>query len=684
MFHLIKVSQQKVTSTSGPLPNLIIIPSDTPPTFAKQVTQCLNNLLNSANILSLLLLATVLPAHASLEIRVSPIVNNATTEAVHPITLEDLKKQPDTPITLAQALTILKDPALRDAAGAPKDSINIRLDPGIYRLTETLRLDATSSGTSDHPVSISGPQGATAILSGGRAVNGFTAVSDPAILARLPAAARAHVLQTSLPSQGITDYGRIARHGFGLGGKPAALEVFYREQLMPLARWPNEGFAKIATTPDGKTGRTFTVEGTNLKAWQGEPNPLATGYWFYYWADETTPLDAIDPTTGRITLPAPGPGYGLKPGQPVFFQNLLAELDQPGEWYLDRKTGVLYFWPPQPLRDGDVEVSLLDHLLVVNGASHIQLAGLTFENARGDAITVRGGHHISIAHSIIHNIGNHGAVISGQDNGLADMTIENIGEGGVVLNSGDRKTLKPGNLYVERSKIQRYGRLSRTYQPAILMSGVGNRAVSNRISNAPHTAILFSGNNHLISNNEIFEVCKETGDAGAIYTGRDWTARGTVIANNYLHDIPPNTEKGGTIGVYLDDQASGIIVRGNLIERVSMGVLIGGGRDNLIEDNKFVDNALAIHLDARGKTWQKTSTDDPNWPLRKRLTEVPYTQSPYKERYPNLSNLLDDEPGTPKYNVTQRNIVSGGKAIEIKDNAEAGISTVDFDVLPKK
>jgi hypothetical protein len=286
---------------------------------------------------------------------------------------------------------------------------------------------------------------------------------------------------------------------------------------------------------------------------------------------------------------------------------------------------------------------------------------------------VRGGHDVAISDSVIRNVGNRAAVISGEDNGLSDMLIEEIGEGAVVLTGGDRKTLTPARLYVERSTIRRFARVTRTVQPAVLIAGVGNRAVGNQISDAPHIAILFSGNDHLISQNEIFDVCKETGDAGAIYTGRDWTARGTVIERNHIHDIPANVLQGGTIGIYLDDQASGITVRGNLLERVDVAVLIGGGRDNLVEGNKFVATPIAIHLDARGKGWQKTMTDDPNGTLRKLLAEIPYNHAPYRERYPHLANILDDDLGAPKYNVARQNVFQEHSALQISKDAEAGI-----------
>jgi hypothetical protein len=628
-------------------------------------------------VIKRLVLAAGICASLSAEVAWAQLTIHVTSAANPQTILADLKKNPDTPVILTQALTILKDPSLRDAKGILKESITIHLDAGTYHLGETINIDAASSGDAEHPVTIEGPKDSSAIISGGRAVNGFTPVTDRAVLARLPEAARSHVLQADLAKQGISDYGKQARHGIGNFNVPTALEVSYRNQPMTLARWPNRGFAKIDTLPDGEKGLSFIVKDANLKAWRDEPDLIATGYWFQNWADTTIPIKAMDLATQRITLTEPAPTYGLKIGQSVFFQNILAELDQPGEWYLDKAHGLIYFWPPESLKVNEVEVSMLEKLLVIDKSSYIRISGITFQSARGDAITVRGGQHVSIANSVIRNIGNRGAVVSGQDNGLTDMLIENIGEGGIVLAGGDRQTLTPANLYVERSTIRRFARVSRAYQPAIVLYGVGNRATGNKISDAPHTAIMFVGNDHLISHNEIFDVCKETGDAGAIYMGRDWTARGTVISDNHIHDIAPNVAMGSTKGVYLDDQASGITVRSNLFERVNEAVFIGGGRDNLVEDNKFIDTATAIHLDARGKTWEKAMVEDKNGQLQKGLRSVPYNQTPYKDRYPHLANILEDEPGAPKYNVYRRNQVIGNARLDISKDAEAGISIED-------
>lgn len=634
---------------------------------------------NSLARLLLLIMSVLYPcsAWADLVIHVSP---TASPQAA----LADLHKHPDLPVTLPTAIQILKDPTLRDKSGALKENVQILIASGVYHLTQTLLLDAAYSGSSTHPVTISGPKDASAIISGGSRVTDFIPVTDPTVLSKLPANAQLHVLQADLKKQGITDYGHHTPYGFAHPNAPAALELFYQNNPMTLARWPNDGYAKIVTLPDGKTGRSFTLTRANLNSWQDENRLMASGYWYNYWAYETLPVDAIDPQKGTLTLKVSAPRFGMKIDQPIFIQNVLSELDQPSEWYLDEKNGILYFWPPQPIKEDTVEVSLLNNLLVVNNAHNINISGLTFQSARGDAISVHNGKHITISHSVIRNVGGRGAFITGLDNGLTDMMILDTGKGGVVLSGGDRQTLIPANLYVEKATIKRFSRLAKTYHSAVSLAGVGNRVIDSQISDASHAAIIFTGNDHLISRNEISNVCKETGDAGVIYTGRDWTSRGTVISYNYIHDIPPNAERGGTKGVYLDDQACGTTVCNNLFMRVSEAIFIGGGRDNIIENNTFIESSPAIHLDARGRTWQKQATDDPNGELRKRLANVPYKQSPYKEKYPPLAKILEDETGFPKYNLIRENLVIGGTSIRILDKAEAGMRIEALHEVGKK
>jgi hypothetical protein len=355
----------------------------------------------------------------------------------------------------------------------------------------------------------------------------------------------------------------------------------------------------------------------------------------------------------------------MERNQRVFLQNALSELDAPGEWYLDRKSGILYFWPPEPIRKGDVELSVLPNLVVSRGTSFVQFSRLTFEGARGDALLINGGSGIVLDHVTVRNSGGRAIAAGGTNHRFSNLDVYDVGEGGVYVWAGDRQSLRPANILVESSRIRRFNRQSRTYRPGIQLGGVGNRAVGNVISEGTHNAILIFGNDHLVAFNEIFRVATETGDVGAIYIGRDWTARGTVIRNNFLHDIRgPGLH--GSAGVYLDDQASGISVQANLFVRVDKAVFVGGGRDNLIEGNTFVSSSPPIELDARGITWQKELTANPQGELRKRLNEVPYNRPPYSERYPNLAKILEDEPGVPKYNVIRTNVLINSGRIELK------------------
>jgi hypothetical protein len=198
---------------------------------------------------------------------------------------------------------------------------------------------------------------------------------------------------------------------------------------------------------------------------------------------------------------------------------------------------------------------------------------------------------------------------------------------------------------------------------------VGNIARGNLIFDGTHTGLIFYGNEHLIEFNELHDLAHETGDVGAIYTGRDWTARGTVIRNNFLHDIH-GPGRFGSRGVYLDDQASGIAVQGNLFVRVEQPLVIGGGRDNLVDNNLFVNSTPALYIDARGRTWQQRETDDPEGTLRKGLRQVPYKKPPYTDRYPGLAELLELSPGSPIGNTIRRNVVIGGQALLTKDGAD--------------
>src|SRR5262249_47582528 len=144
---------------------------------------------------------------------------------------------------------------------------------------------------------------------------------------------------------------------------------------------------------------------------------------------------------------------------------------------------------------------------------------------------------------------------------------------GVVVSGGDRPSLTRGDDFVENSHIHDYGRWDWMYKAGVTMSGVGNHVTHNKIHDAPHNGVLFFGTNDAdVSFNEISNVCSITADAGAIYSGRDWGARGDKVDANYVHDLSSSLTGLFSVsiaGIYLDDCLSGVEVKGNIVDRVA-------------------------------------------------------------------------------------------------------------------
>ena len=597
--------------------------------------------------------------------------------------------------------------ALKKRGRLPAGGVTVWIRGGLYPRTQTFALTAEDSGTPSAPIVYRAYRNETVRLVGGREVGGWQPVSDPSILARLDPAARSHVLQADLKAQGIAEFGQMRRRGFGQAIVPAGLELFFEDRPMTLARWPNDGWAHVAGTPGGSQGGRFTYTGDRPQRWKTADDVWLHGYWTWDWADSYEKVQSIDTASHTIFTEPPHGIYGYTPGKRFYALNLLEELDSPGEWYLDRKTGLLYFWPPAPLISSRAVVSLLETPMVtLTDTANVTLRDLTFECSRGSGVEIAGGAHNLVAGCTLRNLGTFAVRIgngpgdthpaastgvaharaAGAGNGVAGCDIYQTGDGAIQLDGGDRRTLTPGGNFAVNNHLYDYSRWSFTYRPGVLVDGVGNRVAHNSIHDAPHTAILLSGNDHIIEYNEIYRVCLQTGDAGAFYMGRDFTMRGNIVRYNYFHDIARNLEGSSFVdvmSVYLDDCASGTTVYGNIFYRGGRAAMIGGGRDNTIENNIFVDCAPAIHVDGRGLGWAKFWFDGRDPTLMDRLKAMNFTAPPYSTRYPHLANILADDPAVPKYNRIARNICVGtnwiewldginDKVVEVRDNLTAG------------
>ncbi len=550
--------------------------------------------------------------------------------------------------------------ALKQAGGIPAGGVTVQLAGGVYELSAPLSLEQQDSGTEGAPIVYRAKAGDEVRLVGGKQVTNFEPVTDPEVLARLAESARGFVMQADLKALGVTDLGTVSTSG-------QRLEVFFQDRPMSVSRWPNEGFVRIVDLvggaphkihgiPGDKIGR-FVYDGDRPTRWVGEKDLWLHGYWFWDWAEQRQQVESIDTEKRIISLKPPYHGYGYRKNQWYYAFNALCELDCPGEWYLDHESGMLYFWPPAPLSEGKTLISVVPSLITMNEVSFVTVRGLILEASRATAVTVSGGTGNVICACVIRNTGGSAVSIGGgTKHGVVGCDVYETADGGIHLTGGDRTTLTPAEHYADNNHVHHYSRWNRVYRPGITLHGVGNRATHNLIDNAPHMAMGFGGNDHLIEFNELHSVCYESNDAGAIYTGRDWSMRGTVIRHNYLHHIN-GFEGRGCVGVYLDDQFSGTLIYGNLFHNVTRAAMIGGGRDCTIENNVFVDCVPATHVDSRGLGWAAGGYQG----LVDKLENWPYKEALWAARYPQLPGILDDEPMAPKGNLIARNVCVGGR-----------------------
>lgn len=392
----------------------------------------------------------------------------------------------------------------------------------------------------------------------------------------------------------------------------------------------------------------FTYKGTRPERWTQAEEPWFHGFWYYLWADYHEKSVSIVTNTQTITL-SQAPNYGIRAGQPFYALNLLEEITRPGEWYLRRSTGKLYFWPPAPIAGADIYVSMLEEpLWRLKDTTDVVVRDIILDMGRADLAGLEGGSRNAFIHCTLRNAGGYACQVSGMSNGVSSCTILHIGEGGVVLSgsAASRASLVPVCNFARNNDVRDVGRWVWMYRPAVRIKrdAVGCLVSHNAMHDSPHTAILFGpGNDNMIEYNKISDVCKWSSDAGAIYIGRDWGGRGNVIRYNFVYQVNSLFEGHGTHGIYLDDCQSGIRIFGNVLYEISdNAIMMGGGRDNIMENNVVARCGTGIAADARGKGWMFDNGGSSN--LWSSLQSLPYQNTLWTNAYPLCAAIPSDWP----------------------------------------
>ncbi len=438
-------------------------------------------------------------------------------------------------------------------------------------------------------------------------------------------------------------------------------QLFVSGQRRPRPRLPREGYYRIKeTVPPLDFDRwvfseeslfagtsTFRCDAADVSNWAnlGDIEVVA----LHWWIEERLPIARLDAATGTVVSSRRSMFALRDDTEPqyarYYFDNVYEALSEPGQWYLDRSSGKLYYLPleGEEPETTDVFAPRVDQLLVLQGAPEdnsyvefLRFEGLGFEHAdwhqpRGwhnlfssegsefprrspgvdyaaaqqaacnvpGALAMEGARSCAIVGCRISHIGGYGVEVGEGCNGarVVGNVITDLGAGGVKVFGSDasgsraRRTVA---TQITDNHIHAGGRVHPS-GAGVLIAHAGDTVVShNRIHDLFYSGISCgwvwgytentSYNNHL-EHNHIYDIGHGLlSDMGGIYTLG--AQPGTVVRGNLIHDVRQKNYGGWAI--YLDEGSSHIVVESNVCYDTGSEVFhVHYGRENIVRNNIF-------------------------------------------------------------------------------------------------
>jgi hypothetical protein len=292
------------------------------------------------------------------------------------------KKKTDGPFaTLQRALNeIAKLKA--QSAGMLTQPVTIMLRGGVYFLDEPVTITPEHSGNEKNMLIICAYKDEKPVLSGGRKIVGWRKLSQSELPSELKAVAQKglDVWAAQIPE---VKEGKWFFRQLWVNGKRAIR-----------ARHPNKGYLQVAEvldvtkeTPWNQGQWRFRFAIGDLKAWDTITD--AEIVVMNRWVESRLPIVEFNEKESIVRF-GKRSVFRLDKGDPYYLEHCLEVLDAPGEWFLDKRTGTLYYMPREgeDMKTAEVIAPVLTQIVRMVGepkagqwVEHIVWKGITFSHA---------------------------------------------------------------------------------------------------------------------------------------------------------------------------------------------------------------------------------------------------------------------------------------------------------------
>jgi hypothetical protein len=425
------------------------------------------------------------------------------------------------------------------------EPVTVFLAGGTYYLPDTLVFKEADSGTKDSPVTYTAVTGQTPVISGGQK------------LKLVWSHYKNGIMQAKVPPGTTAD------------------QLFVNGKRQIMARYPN--FDPNAAQFNGTASDAFSA--SRASRWSDPNGGFMHAMHSARWGDMHYLITGKD-ANGNMTYV--GGWQNNRRSQPHrqyrFVENIMEELDAPGEWFLNTKTSTIYFYPPADINldTAAIEIVRLRHLIEFRGTQEkpvrfITLREITFSHTvrtfmdnkepllRSDWTTYRGGviffngaedctiegatidqiggnavfvnkynRRITIKDSIISEAGANGVAFVGSPDAVRNPLFE-YGQTQPVENidrtPGPKTDDYPADCLVHDCLIYRTGRFEKQTAPIQISMSMSITVSHCSIYDVPRAGINICDGcwgGHTIEYCDVFDTVKETGDHGSFNSwGRD-------------------------------------------------------------------------------------------------------------------------------------------------------------------